>query len=205
MACKTAAVKYGEHTAYMRIERKLRYSKLKKKLGLGSSQPSKPITPASDSDPSPDTDSPTVDSPAADAKDARNTGLFSKLASDGVTFSRAQWVDKAVLVDIIKFKEGHYVPMLHLAVLARCINNVAVEYNILTQNCYFFAHVTCEALKELNPEHELPPTHGKAKRGTWHGLALDFMYNDSKGMVKKVVASFNKEMDAFNSEVGHFP
>jgi hypothetical protein len=96
--------------------------------------------------------------------------------------------------------------MLHLALLARCINNEAVQYSVLTQNCYFFAHVMCEALKELNPEHDLPPTHGKAKRGTWHGLALNVMYNDSgKGMVKKMVETFPDELKTFDSDVGHFP
>jgi len=196
-----ATVKNGKDTVYMRIERKLRNSKLKSKLFGGSS--SKPITPVApdDSESSPDTDSPAADLPAADMKDPRNTGSFSKKASDGVTFSRVPLIGEAVLVDIIKFREGHYVPMPHLAILARCVNNVAAEYHVLTQNCYFFAHVMCEALKELNPEHDVPPTDGKAKRASWHGLRMGLLFNDSKGMVKKVVASFNGDRDTFHSDI----
>jgi hypothetical protein len=195
-----ATVKYGDATVYMRLERKLRSSKIKSKLfGASSSQP-KPIPPPDDSESSPDTDSPAADLPP-DIKDPRNTGSFSKLASDGVTFSKLPWLDKAELVDIIKFREGHYVPMLHLAILARCVNSVAVAYHDLTQNCYFFAHVTCEALKELNPEHDLPPTYGKVKPASWRGLPVGFMFNDSKGMVKKVVGSFKGEMDTFKSDI----
>jgi len=131
---------------------------------------------------------------------ARNISIFSKLASDGVTFSDLNlplpWTDNAEVIDIINFEEGHYVPLVRLAVLARCVHNKAVEYNVLTQNCYFFAHVTCEALKELHPKHTLPPAQGKAKQGTWNGLPVALLFDE--GMVKKVVESFNDEMAMFD-------
>jgi flagellar biosynthesis GTPase FlhF len=125
------------------------------------------------------------------------------IASDGVSFfsTLSNSIGKSVLVNDVSFTR-HF-PMPRLVVLARCVNKSAEGYGIFGQNCYFFARVTCEALKRLHPDCRSSELPNKGKQGRWHWLPLPMKAAPKVDViVNEVVALFHKEWEAFNAEVG---
>ena len=116
-------------------------------------------------------------------------------------FSTELGISSDTVVDVIDFNKDSHIPLPRLAVLIRCVNDVASEYNLLTKNCYWFAYVTAEALKKLYPEHAVSTYKSAGNRGTWNSLPVHFFFKDSKDMVKKVVEGFPVEWDEFITEV----
>ena len=193
-----ATMRYGKLKIYMRIERNVQKSKVGNLVG--SSAPALAAVPVTsdDSDPSPKSDSP------PDAPISRKKGIWSKIASDEVSFSTSLTelgTGSDTIVDVIDFNKDSHIPLPRLAVLVRCVNNLTSEYHLLTQNCYWFAHVTAEVLKELYPDHTVSTPQGAKRQGMWNSLPMHLFFKDSEDVVEKVVEAFPVQWNQFVMEV----
>lgn len=196
-----AEVVCGRMIVYLRIERKLHKSQVGKLFSSGKSSKESPKPQSSDdSDPSPDS----ATYPRDDTRPTP-TRSTSKIASDEITYSKAftsvvsykreEWVDA------IEFPEGKQLSLPQIAVLARCVNSLGRTYNLVGENCYWFAHVMVETAKLIQTGFE-PSTDSKIskkKRGSWG----DFLTTKkpTPELIEQAKSTYDRKWEAFNKDI----
>ena len=189
-----ATAKHGSHVVYMRIERRLQMPT----AGAGSinlagslSSPSASGADLTGSDMMPVSSGATI-------------GKWSKLASDEIKFSKQPFgTTSDAQVDAIEFAPEADMTLARLAVLVQCVHRSAARYHLLARNCYWFAHVTVEALKALQGPTACISSapQDKGKQGTWGLVPASIFYRDKTEVIDGVVKAFPEKWMEFLSEV----
>ncbi|KIL60183.1 hypothetical protein M378DRAFT_14346 [Amanita muscaria Koide BX008] len=191
----------GRVIVYLRIERKLHKSGIGKLFSRRKSSKASPKTQTSDdSDPSPDSTT-----YPRDATRPTPTRPTSKIASDEITYSGVftnvvsfngeEWVDA------VEFPEGKQLSLPQIAVLARCVNSLGRTYNLVSENCYWFAHVMVETAKLIQPDFK-PSTDSrisKKKRGTWSGFLTT--EKPTPELIEQAKFTYDRKWEAFNKDI----
>ena len=121
---------------------------------------------------------------------------FKKVACDQITLlSPSTFKNDQLPVSHFQFHDGHHVPLPKLIVLACTVNDCDRTYNVLLRNCYWFCHVTSEALKKVFNFTDLP-VQGSSQQG-WLYLVPLCGNVDIGNVVKK----YHKAWDEFIQKV----
>jgi len=119
-----------------------------------------------------------------------------KVACDQITLlSPSAFKDDQLPVSHLQFRDGHHVPLPKLVVLACTVNEHCRAYNALLSNCYWFCHVTSEALKKVF-NFTVVPVEGGSQQGWLYGLPL--CGNVDIGVVVK---EYHKAWDEFVQKI----
>lgn len=125
-----------------------------------------------------------------------STDKFKKVACDQITLLPPSTIkDDQLPVGHFRFHDGHHVPLPKLVVLACTVNEHCRIYNALLRNCYWFCHVTSEALKKMF-NVTVVPVEGSSQQGSLYGVSL-------RGNVDigDVVKKYYKAWDEFVEKV----
>jgi hypothetical protein len=103
-----------------------------------------------------------------------------------------------VFVGKLRFKDDCPLYLYNLATLAVTLHKSELSYELLSNNCYWFAGVLIKVLEscfQIKFEHAKPP---QPKPGGWKTITI---CKPSKEEVEKVIDEFNKSVKSFEEKV----